>query len=291
MNAHAPGAVPATAVVRRRYRANRIARALIVAATLVVLAFLVWICGVLVYEGFSAFRPSLFTEMTPPPGESGGLANAIAGSVLLVGTAMLVSTPLGILAGTFLNEYGRGTVLASVIRFVNDVLLAKPSILAGLFVYEIIVAPSGGFSGWAGAAALAIIAIPVVVRTTEDMLNLVPNRMREAAHALGASRARVILSVSYRSARVGITTGVILALARIAGETAPLLFTSLNNQFWSLDMSKSIANLPVMIFQFAMSPYEDWQALAWAGALLITLAVLILSIVSRLFLRSAGNER
>ncbi len=279
------------AVVRRRYLANRVARTLIVAATVLVLAFLVWICGILLYEGFSAFKPTLFTEMTPPPGESGGLANAIAGSALLVGVAMLVATPLGILAGTFLNEYGRGTWLASVVRFVNDVLLAKPSILAGLFVYEIIVAPSGGFSGWAGSAALAIIAIPVVVRTTEDMLNLVPNSMREAAHALGASRARVITSVSYRAARVGITTGVILALARIAGETAPLLFTSLNNQFWSLDMGKSIANLPVMIFQFAMSPYEDWQALAWAGALLITLAVLILSIISRVFLRSAGQQR
>ena len=279
------------AVVRRRHFANRIARALIIAGTLLVLAFLVWICGELLYEGFSAFGPALFTEMTPPPGEAGGLANAIAGSILLVAMAMLVATPVGILAGTFLSEYGRGTWLASIVRFVNDVLLAKPSILAGLFIYEIIVAPTGGFSGWAGSAALAIIAIPVVVRTSEDMLNLVPNSMREAAHALGASRARVITSVSYRSARVGITTGIILALARIAGETAPLLFTSLNNQFWSLDMSKSIANLPVMIFQFAMSPYEDWQALAWAGALLITLAVLVLSIISRVFLRSAGQQR
>ena len=279
------------AVVRRRHLTNRIARALIVAATLLVLAFLVWICAVLVCEGFSAFRPALFTQMTPPPGEAGGLANAIVGSVLLVAVAMLVATPLGILAGTFLNEYGRDTWLASFVRFVNDVLLAKPSILAGLFIYEIIVVPSGGFSGWAGSAALAIIAIPVVVRTTEDMLALVPNSLREAAHALGASRARVITSVSYRSARVGITTGVILALARIAGETAPLLFTALNNQFWSLDMSKAIANLPVMIFQFAMSPYEDWQALAWAGALLITIAVLVLSVISRVFLRSAGQQR
>jgi len=279
------------AVVRRRKVSNSIARALIVLATLLVLAFLAWILAILVYEGFSAFKPTLFTEMTPPPGSSGGLANAIVGSLLLVGVAMIVATPLGILAGTFLNEYGRGTWLASVVRFVNDVLLAKPSILAGLFVYEIIVAPSGGFSGWAGSAALAIIAIPVVVRTTEDMLNLVPNSMREAAHALGASRARVITSVSYRAARVGITTGIILALARIAGETAPLLFTSLNNQFWSLDMGKAIANLPVMIFQFAMSPYADWQALAWAGALLITLTVLALSVVSRVFLRPSGQQR
>ncbi|WP_325097280.1 phosphate ABC transporter permease PstA [Marinomonas spartinae] len=278
------------AVVRRRHFANLVSRMLILAATLFVLAFLVWICGVLLYEGFSAFKPTLFTEMTPPPGESGGLANAIVGSLMLVGVAMLVSTPIGLLAGTYLNEYGKGTWLASVVRFVNDVLLAKPSILAGLFVYEIIVAPMGGFSGWAGSAALAIIAIPVVVRTTEDMMNLVPNSMREAAYALGASRSRVILSVSYRAARVGITTGVILAVARISGETAPLLFTSLNNQFWSTDMSHSIANLPVMIFQFAMNPYPDWQALAWAGALLITLTILVLSIISRVFLRSANSQ-
>ncbi|SBS35146.1 Phosphate transport system permease protein PstA [Marinomonas spartinae] len=278
------------AVVRRRHFANLVSRTLILAATLLVLAFLVWICGVLLYEGFSAFKPTLFTEMTPPPGESGGLANAIVGSLMLVGVAMFVATPIGLLAGTYLNEYGKGTWLASVVRFVNDVLLAKPSILAGLFVYEIIVAPMGSFSGWAGSAALAIIAIPVVVRTTEDMMNLVPNSMREAAYALGASRSRVILSVSYRAARVGITTGVILAVARISGETAPLLFTSLNNQFWSTDMSHSIANLPVMIFQFAMNPYPDWQALAWAGALLITLTILALSIISRVFLRSANSQ-
>nr|WP_235890993.1 phosphate ABC transporter permease PstA [Pararhizobium mangrovi] len=267
--------------------ADRIARGLIVFATVLVVAILAWILAILVYKGFSAFKPTLFTENTPPPGEAGGLANAIVGSLLLVGVAMLVATPIGILAGTYLNEYGRGSWLSSVVRFVNDVLLAKPSILAGLFIYEIIVAPSGGFSGWAGSAALAIIAIPVVVRTTEDMLDLVPSSMREAAHALGASRARVITSVSYRSARVGITTGIILALARIAGETAPLLFTSLNNQFFSTDMSGTIANLPVMIFQFAMSPYDDWQALAWAGALIITLAVLALSILSRIFQRTA----
>jgi phosphate transport system permease protein len=279
------------AIVRRRHAADRIARLLIVLATLIVIAFLAWILGVLLYNGAPALKPSLFAEMTPPPGEAGGLANAIVGSALLVAFAMLIATPLGILAGTFLNEYGRGIWLASTVRFVNDVLLAKPSILAGLFIYEIIVAPLGGFSGWAGSAALAIIAIPVVVRTTEDMLDLVPNSMREAAHALGASRARVIVSVSYRAARVGITTGIILALARIAGETAPLLFTALNNQFFSLDMSKPIANLPVMIFQFAMSPYEDWQALAWVGALLITLAVLALSIISRLVLRPTGRQR
>lgn len=278
------------AVVRRRHFSNFVARGFIIAATLLVLAFLLWICGVLLYQGFSAFKPTLFTEMTPPPGESGGLANAIAGSFLLVAVAMLFSTPIGLLAGTYLNEYGKGTKLATIVRFVNDVLLAKPSILAGLFVYEILVVPMGGFSGWAGSAALAIIAIPVVVRTTEDMLNLVPNSMREAAYALGASRSRVIITVSYKAARVGITTGIILAVARISGETAPLLFTSLNNQFWSTDMSSSIANLPVMIFQFAMNPYPDWQALAWAGALLITLTILILSIISRVFLRSKSAQ-
>ncbi|MEL0614214.1 phosphate ABC transporter permease PstA [Marinomonas arenicola] len=278
------------AVVQRRQLANVFARILIVAATLLVLAFLVWICAVLLYQGFSAFKPTLFTEMTPPPGESGGLANAIAGSFLLVAVAMLFATPVGLLAGTYLNEYGKGTWLASTVRFVNDVLLAKPSILAGLFIYEILVVPMGGFSGWAGSAALALIAIPVVVRTTEDMLNLVPNSMREAAYALGASRSKVIISVSYRAARVGMTTGILLSVARIAGETAPLLFTSLNNQFWSTDMSSSMANLPVMIFQFAMNPYPDWQALAWAGALLITLTILILSIISRVVLRSANAQ-
>lgn len=277
-------------IVRRRHATNQMARILVILATLLVLAFLIWICAVLLYKGFSAFSPRLFTEMTPPPGESGGLANAIAGSLLLVGVGMLIATPLGILAGTFLHEYGRGTWLANCVRFVNDVLLAKPSILAGLFVYEIIVAPSGGFSGWAGSASLAIIAIPVIIRTTEDMLALVPNSMREAAFALGASRSRVIISVSYRAAKVGITTGLILAVARIAGETAPLLFTALNNQFWSLDMSNSIANLPTVIFQFAMNPYPDWQALAWAGALLITLTILALSIISRVFLRSSNKQ-
>ncbi|REG82183.1 phosphate ABC transporter permease PstA [Marinomonas pollencensis] len=278
------------AVIRRRHFSNAFARVLIIAATILVVAMLIWICSVLIYEGFSAFKPTLFTEMTPPPGESGGLANAIVGSFLLVGVAMLFATPVGILAGTYLNEYGKGTWLASTIRFVNDVLLAKPSILAGLFIYEIIVAPMGSFSGWAGSAALAVIAIPVVVRTTEDMLNLVPNSMREAAYALGASRSKVILSVSYRAARVGMTTGILLSVARIAGETAPLLFTALNNQFWSTDMTSSIANLPVMIFQYAMNPYPDWQALAWAGALLITLTILALSIISRVVLRSANEQ-
>lgn len=279
-------------IVARRHFADRIAQFLIMLGTLVVIAFLAWIVVVLIIKGAGAFGPSLFTRNTPAPGSSGGgLANPIMGSLLLVGSSIFVSTPIGVLAGTFLAEYGKGTKLATVVRFVNDVLLAKPSILAGLFIWEIIVQPSGGFSGWAGTCALAIIAIPVIVRTTEDMLLLVPNSMREAAHALGAGRARVIVSVAYRAARVGMATGVILALARVAGETAPLLFTALNNQFSSLNMSGPIANLPVTIFQFAMSPYDSWQALAWAGALLITLAVLLLSILSRVVLRKSTSKR
>jgi phosphate transport system permease protein len=278
-------------IVARRRLVDRIAQGLVLAGTLIVIGFLAWILVVLLMKGMGSLRPSLFTVPTPAPGSSGGLSNAIAGSVLLVGSAIMISTPIGVLAGTFLAEYGRGTKIATVVRFVNDVLLAKPSILAGLFVYEIMVRPSGGFSGWAGTAALSIIAIPVIIRTTEDMLLLVPNSMREAAHALGAGRARVIVSVAYRAARVGMVTGVILALARVAGETAPLLFTALNNQFWSLNMSGAIANLPVTIFQFAMSPYADWQALAWSGALLITLAVLFLSILSRVVLRNPSTKR
>jgi len=278
-------------IVARRRVIDAIAQAAILLGTLIVVGFLAWILVILLIKGVGAFGPSLFTVPTPAPGSKGGLSNAIVGSLLLVGTAIMVSTPIGVLAGTFLAEYGRGTKIATAIRFVNDVLLAKPSILAGLFIYEIIVRPSGGFSGWAGAAALSIIAIPVIIRTTEDMLLLVPNSMREAAHALGAGRARVIVSVAYRAARVGMVTGVILALARVAGETAPLLFTALNNQFWSANMSGAIANLPVTIFQFAMSPYDDWQSLAWAGALLITLAVLVLSILSRVVLRNPSAKR
>lgn len=281
-----------SALLVRRRMTDRIAQSLIMLGTLIVMAFLAWILGVLIYKGFGVLKPSLFLEKTPAPGSTGGgLSNAIVGSLMLVGSSILVSTPIGVLAGTYLAEYGRGTKLATVVRFVNDVLLAKPSILAGLFIWEIVVQPSGGFSGWAGTCALAIIAIPVVIRTTEDMLLLVPNSMREAAHALGAGRARVIVSVSYRAARVGMITGVILALARVAGETAPLLFTALNNQFFSLNMSGAVANLPVTIFQFAMSPYDNWQALAWAGALLITLAVLVLSILSRVILRKSSSKR
>lgn len=279
-------------IVARRRLADKVAQALVMLGTLIVMAFLAWILLVLIIEGFGALKPSILVENTPAPGsQGGGLANAIVGSLLLVATSILVSTPIGVLAGTFLAEYGKGTRLATVVRFVNDVLLAKPSILAGLFIWEIVVQPTGHFSGWAGTCALSIIAIPVIVRTTEDMLLLVPNSMREAAHALGAGRARVIVSVAYRAARVGMVTGVILSLARVAGETAPLLFTALNNQFFSLDMSGAVANLPVTIFQFAMSPYESWQTLAWAGALLITLAVLMLSILSRVIMRKSSSKR
>jgi phosphate transport system permease protein len=223
--------------------------------------------------------------MTPPPGDDGGLANAIAGSLLLVVTATLLGTPVGILAGTYLAEYGKGSRLASATRFLNDVLLSAPSIIIGLFVYSVYVARVRHFSGWAGALALAMIVVPVVVRATDDMLKLVPNSLREAAVALGCPAWKMIVLVSYRAARAGIVTGVLLAVARISGETAPLLFTALNNQFWSLDLDRPMANLPSVIFQFAMSPYPEWHRLAWGGAALITLAVLALNIVARLLFR------
>jgi phosphate transport system permease protein len=245
------------------------------------LVFLFWILFTLFSKGLAAFGPALFTQMTPPPGQAGGLANAIFGSVLIVGAAIFIATPVGIMAGIYLAEVGRTNKLAQVTRFINDILLSAPSIVIGLFVYALIVANVKHYSGWAGAVALAIIAVPVVVRTTETMLMLVPNSMREAAIALGAPQWRVVLMVTLKSVKGGVITGVLLALARISGETAPLLFTSLNNQFWSTDMNAPMANLPVVIFQFAMSPYEEWQALAWAGALLITLAVLVLNILAR----------
>jgi phosphate transport system permease protein len=223
--------------------------------------------------------------MTPPPGAMGGLANAIFGSVLMAGAGTLIGTPIGILAGTYLAEYGQRGWLAPATRFINDVLLSAPSIVIGLFVYAVYVARVGHFSGWAGAIALAIIVIPVVVRTTDDMLKLVPNSLREAAAALGAPTWKVVTMISYRAARAGIVTGILLAIARVAGETAPLLFTALNNQFWSTDMNKPMANLPVVIFQFAMSPYEDWQRLAWGGAALITLLVLGINIAARSLFR------
>jgi len=250
--------------------------------------FLFWILAVLVGNGFSALSPALFTQMTPPPGSSGGLLNAIAGSLMIVGTATLVSTPIGILAGIYLAEFGRAGWLANATRFINDILLSAPSIILGLFIYTVYVLNAEHFSGWAGSMALALIAIPVVVRTTENMLRLVPSSMREAAVALGAPMWKVILMVTLKAARGGVVTGVLLAVARMSGETAPLLFTALNNQFWSADMNGPIANLPVVIFQFAMSPFDDWKSLAWAGALLITLAVLVLNVLARSVFRQSA---
>ena len=249
--------------------------------------FLLWILGVLFWQGFTALSPTLFTQMTPPPGSSGGLANAIFGSVVIVGVATFISTPIGILAGIYLAEFGKDGRIASATRFINDILLSAPSIVIGLFVYTIYVAQVKHFSGWAGSFALALIAIPVVVRTTENMLNLVPHSLREAAVALGAPMWKVILMVTLKAVRGGVVTGILLAVARMSGETAPLLFTALNNQFWSSDMNAPMANLPVVIFQFALSPYEDWKSLAWAGALLITLAVLIINILARSLFKQA----
>jgi phosphate transport system permease protein len=265
---------------RRRLR-NGFFLGLSVLATVFGLGWLTLILGTLLYKGFSGIDLKLFTEMTPPPGEDGGLLNPIVGSLLMNVFAVAVATPIGILAGTYLAEYGRHARLSSVVRFVNDILLSAPSIVLGLFIYEVVVIPMGHFSAWAGAAVLATIVIPVVVRTTENMLLLIPNTLREAAVALGAPRSHVIRQVTWRAARAGIVTGALLAIARISGETAPLLFTALNNQFWSLDPNAPMASLPVVIFQFAISPYNDWQSLAWSGALLITLAVLILSITAR----------
>ena len=264
----------------RRLR-NQIAMALSLAATLFGLGWLVLILGALLWQGFSGLSFAVFTEMTPPPGSAGGLLNPIAGSLILTVLAVIIGTPIGILAGTYMAEYGRYDRLTTVVRFINDILLSAPSIVVGLFIYEVMVAPMGHFSGLAGAVALAVIVIPVVVRTTEDMLLLVANPLREAATALGMPRAVVIRQVCYRAARAGMLTGVLLAVARISGETAPLLFTALNNQFWSLDLNAPIASLPVVIFQFALSPYADWQKLAWTGALIITLTVLALSITAR----------
>ena len=270
---------------RRRKRRNAAMMSLSAVALAFGLFWLFWILAVLLWEGASALRPSLFLQTTPPPGSDGGLANAIFGSVLMAGAGTLIGTPVGILAGTYLAEYGRRGWLTPATRFINDVLLSAPSIVIGLFVYSVYVAQLKHFSGWAGALALAIIVVPVVVRTTDDMLKLVPNSLREAAAALGAPTWKVITMVSYRAARAGIVTGVLLAIARITGETAPLLFTALNNQFWSADMNKPMANLPVVIFQFAMSPYDDWHRLAWGGAALITLFVLAINIAARALFR------
>lgn len=268
----------------RRRRLNKVLLVVSSAMLIYGLLWLSWILITLLIEGASALRPSLFTEMTPPPGGQGGLANAIWGSFMMVSLATLIGTPVGILAGTYLAEYGRGTWLAPATRFLNDMLLSAPSIVIGLFVYTVYVAKVKHFAGWAGAIALSLIVIPVVVRTTDDMLKLVPNSLREAAVALGCPMWKMVTMVCYRAAKAGILTGVLLAVARIAGETAPLLFTALNNQFWSSDMNAPMANLPVVIFQFAMSPYADWQRLAWGGAALITIGVLGLNILARLIL-------
>ena len=264
-----------------RRRRNKIMMSLSLGATLLGLGWLVVILGVLLWEGLGGLSLSVFTEMTPPPGSSGGLLNPIVGSLILTVLAVLIGTPIGILAGTYMAEYGRYDRLTSVVRFINDILLSAPSIVVGLFIYEVMVAPMGHFSGLAGAVALAVIVIPVVVRTTEDMLLLVPDPLREAAVSIGTPRAFVIAKVCYRAAKAGMITGVLLAIARISGETAPLLFTSLNNQFWSTNLNAPISSLPVVIFQFALSPYKDWQKLAWTGALIITFTVLALSIIAR----------
>ena len=266
---------------RRRLFVNRFNLVMSLGTMVFGMFFLLWILGVLFYQGFTSLSPTLFTQMTPPPGSAGGLANAIYGSVIIVLVATFISTPIGIFAGIYLAEFGRGKWVASATRFINDILLSAPSIVIGLFVYTVYVTQVSHFSGWAGSFALALIAIPVVVRTTENMLLLVPSSLREAAVALGAPMWKVILMVTLKAVRGGVITGVLLAVARMSGETAPLLFTALNNQFWSSDMNAPMANLPVVIFQFALSPYDDWKSLAWAGALLITLTVLIINILAR----------
>ncbi len=294
MNAVIPGpgkslATPDNPIYKRRVWVNRFNMLMSVGTMAFGMVFLLWILFTLFSKGLTAFGPALFTQMTPPPGSDGGLANAIFGSLMIVGSAIFIATPIGILAGIYLAEVGRDNWIAKITRFINDILLSAPSIVIGLFVYTLIVANVKHYSGWAGAVALAIIAVPVVVRTTETMLLLVPNSMREAAVALGAPQWRVVLMVTLKSVQGGVVTGVLLALARISGETAPLLFTSLNNQFWSSDMNAPMANLPMVIFQFAMSPYEEWQRLAWAGALLITLTVLVLNIIARTLFRQKSQ--
>jgi phosphate transport system permease protein len=272
-----------------RQRKNAVTKGLALAATVFGLGWLVLILGVLLWNGVGGLSLAVFTEMTPPPGQAGGLLNPIIGSLILTILAVLIGTPIGILAGTYLAEYGKHENISSVIRFINDILLSAPSIVIGLFIYEVMVAPMGHFSGYAGSVALAVIVIPVVVRTTEDMLTLVPNALREAAASIGLPRAYMITKIAYRAARAGILTGILLAIARISGETAPLLFTALNNQFWSTDLNAPVSSLPVVIFQFALSPYADWQKLAWTGALIITATVLTLSIVARA-LASSGKS-
>jgi phosphate transport system permease protein len=273
-------------IYAKRKRANWIGLALSMFSMALGMIFLLWILSILFYKGFSAIDWNMFTQSTPAPGsEGGGLANAIVGSLLIVASCTLISTPIGVMAGIYLSEYGAGSKIAAVTRFVNDIMLSAPSIVIGLFVYAIYVAQVKHFSGWAGTIALSLIAIPVVVRTTENMLQLVPISLREAAYALGAPRWKVAFSVTLTAARAGVITGILLALARVSGETAPLLFTALNNQFFSTNMNAPMANLPVVIFQFAMSPYDNWVDLAWGAALLITLVVLGLNILTRVVFR------
>ena len=295
MNAIAPAAGPSRATLsadkmarhRARKRMNVIALALSMAAMGFGLFWLAWILFETVRLGIGGLALSVFTQMTPPPmAETGGLANAIFGSAVMVLLATLLGTPIGVLAGIYLGEYGQKTWLGSAVRFINDILLSAPSIVIGLFIYAVVVAPLRGFSAFAGVLALALIVIPVVIRTTENMLSLIPNALREAAYALGTPKWKVISSVTLKAARAGVLTGILLALARIAGETAPLLFTALSNQFWTSDLTQPMASLPVTIFKFAMSPYENWQKLAWAGVFLITLGVLLLNILARILFKN-----
>jgi phosphate transport system permease protein len=272
---------------KQRKRTNVIALALSLGAMGFGVFWLVWILFETIYLGIGGLNLATFTEMTPPPqGEGGGLANAIFGSFVMVGLATLVGTPIGILAGVYLAEYGQKTWLGSAVRFINDILLSAPSIVVGLFVYAVVVAKLKSFSGIAGMLALALLVIPVVIRTTENMLSLVPNALREAAYALGTPKWKVILSITLKAASAGVITGILLALARVSGETAPLLFTALSNQFWTSDLSAPMASLPVTIFKFAMSPYENWQKLAWAGVFLITVGVLLLNILARVLFKN-----
>jgi phosphate transport system permease protein len=274
----------------KRRLVNRVALGLSLAAMFFGLFWLCWILYTVLHLGLSGLSIDLFTKMTPPPGSPGGLANAIVGSLVMAGLATLIGTPIGILAGVYLSEYGQRTLLGFATRFINDILLSAPSIVIGLFIYAAYVARVAKFSALAGVFALALIVIPVVVRTTENMLLLIPNSLREAAFALGAPKWIVIMRVTIRSAKAGIVTGVLLAVARISGETAPLLFTSLSNQFWSLDLNEPMANLPVTIFKFAMSPFADWQTLAWAGVFLITVGVLALNIAARVLFKERAKS-
>ncbi len=277
--AHAPG------LIRRRKIVNLIGLTFAACATLFGLFWLVWILGTTLYFGFSALSPKLFTQMTPAPGASGGLLNALFGSAVMIVIGVVTGTPVGVMAGTWLAEYRHGTPIAGIIRFVNDILLSAPSIVIGLFVYELVVRTSGHFSGYAGGIALALILLPVVVRTSDETLRLIPVSLREATLALGAPRWRMVTAILWPAARTGITTGILLAVARISGETAPLLFTALNNQYWTANPANPMANIPVVIFQYALSPYEDWHSLAWAGALIMTLLVLTTSVLARAALK------